>query len=726
MKKIIINSFLLLIFILIVLAVILSTIGIETNKLNDLIINKVNNTKKNINLSLNSIKFKLDPKELSLFIETQNPKINYNDVLIPAKNVKVYIDFLSLLKSDPKIKKTNLILEELDISQLNKLSIIIKPSNFKSLLNNKIKEGKLISEIQIFLNEQGLLENFIAKGKVKDLKIELLNNLSLSKTNLSFFADKKDILIKNIEGNLENIKISDGDIKLNLDEGIKLNSNFNSEINLNKKSFVKYNKFLNKFKFINNVDNIYGNLNNNFFIFFDKTYKVKDFNYGVSGKINNSKLKLTNPIKNSFLNEQIDEIFLKDISIKSDFTPNKTILDAIGKYSIDNSEFLKLELKNQTENDLFDMELEFDFKNTFALDLINYKKNKDSIANISLDLKKKNENIEIKNLNYFENDNSIKVSNLKIKQNNLISFKRISIKTSNNDFSIQQDKKIYIKGTKFDASNLVKFFSGSKNENRFKNINSEIEIDFKNIKIPLSEKLYDFKLIGLIEKGKFLKISSKGDFGGNNFLDISLKKNKNNNKKYLEIYSDLTRPLLTEYSFFKGLSGGKLLFASIIDDSKSNSKLKIENFKVINAPGVIKLLSLADLGGLADLAEGDGLSFDVLEIDMEKNKNFLKINEILALGPSMSVLMEGYQEENGLTSLRGTLVPAKTLNKIISKIPVIGSIVIPKEIGEGLFGISFKMKGTKGKIKTTINPIRTLTPRFIQKIIDRDKNKKIN
>ena len=157
---------------------------------------------------------------------------------------------------------------------------------------------------------------------------------------------------------------------------------------------------------------------------------------------------------------------------------------------------------------------------------------------------------------------------------------------------------------------------------------------------------------------------------------------------------------------------------------KSNSKLKIENFKIVNAPGVIKLLSLADLGGLADLAEGEGLSFDVLEIDMEKNKDFLKINEIIALGPSMSVLMEGYQDENGLTSLRGTLVPAKTLNKMISKIPVIGNIVIPKEIGEGLFGISFKMKGPKGKIKTTINPIRTLTPRFIQKIIDKNKDVK--
>ena len=199
-----------------------------------------------------------------------------------------------------------------------------------------------------------------------------------------------------------------------------------------------------------------------------------------------------------------------------------------------------------------------------------------------------------------------------------------------------------------------------------------------------------------------------------------MKKDNKTNKKYLEIYSDLTQPLLTELSFFKGLSGGKLNFTSIIDDAKSTSNLKIENFKVISAPGLIKLLSLTDLSGLEDLAKGDGLSFDLLEINMEKNKDFLKLNEILALGPSMSVLMEGYQSKD-LTSLRGTLVPAKTLNTIISKIPVIGKIVIPKEVGEGLFGISFKMKGPKGNIKTTINPIRTLTPRFIQKIIDRNK-----
>ena len=94
-----------------------------------------------------------------------------------------------------------------------------------------------------------------------------------------------------------------------------------------------------------------------------------------------------------------------------------------------------------------------------------------------------------------------------------------------------------------------------KEKNNFKNINNTIEIEFNTIKVPLSEKLQNFKLIGEIKNGQFIKISSKGDFGGNNFLDISMKKDKNSEKKYLEIYSDLTRPLLAEYSFLAASQG---------------------------------------------------------------------------------------------------------------------------------------------------------------------------
>ena len=720
MKKILINLILLSIILIITLIIILATIGIETNKFNKLISDKVSQ-KKNIYLDLETIKFKINPKELSLFLETQNPEISYRDISLPARSIKVYIDFLSLLTSDPKIKKINLILQEMDITQLNKLSILIKPSNFKSLLNNKIKEGKLVSDIEIFLSKQGKFKNFIARGTVKGLKAELFSDLNLTEVNLGFFADKNDILIKNIFGNFKDIKISDGDIKLNIENGIKIYSNFNSKFNLNEKIFSNYSKFFNKYEFANKIKSLKADLINNLYIDLDSTYKVKDYKYNVSGKIEKASFELSNPIQNSFIRENIKAIYLSDLQINTIFDKKEIILKGEGKYSFNDLDFLKINIENNFSNNLTNLKLNFDYGNSFAINLINYKKIDKSIANVFLDLEKKKDNIKINKLNFKEGKNIIKINNLLIKKNKFLSLKKIEVVTKNNDFSIQNNKKILIKGNKFDATNLVKFLNNKNSENKFHEINSNIEIDFKNIKVPMSEKIQNFKLIGEIKRGQFIKISSKGDFGRNNYLDISMKKDKDNNKKYFEIYSDLTQPLLSEYSFFKGLSGGKLLYTSIIDDTKSNSKLKIENFKVVNAPGLIKLLSLADLGGLVDLAKGDGLSFDVLEIDMEKNKNFLELKEILALGPSMSVLMEGYQEENGLTSLRGTLVPAKTFNKMISKIPVVGKIVIPKEIGEGLFGVSFKMKGQMGKIKTTINPIRTLTPRFLQKIIDRSK-----
>ena len=723
MKKIFTNLFLIIFFLIISLIVILITIGIETNKFNKFISNKASFTK-NASLELETVKFKLNPKELSLFLETENPKLTYKKVLVPLRNIKVYIDFISLLKTDPKIKKISLVLEELDITQLNKLSVMIKPSNFKSLLNNKIQKGNLISEIEIFLNDEGNLKDFIAKGNVTGLEAEIIKDFNFSKLNLSFFADKNDVLIKNIYGNLEDLNILDGDVKLNLENGIKIKSNFNSKFNLDEKLLNKYDKIIDEYKLDFAIKSLKADLNNIISIDLDRTYKIKDFNYTASGIIEKGNIELSTPIVNDLIAKEIKEIYLSDFEIKTNFKPNESEFLGEGEYSFNNLKFFKINLENNFKKEKLNLKLNLDFANKIKLDLINYEKSNNSTANLSLNLEKKENKLQINKLNFKEGNNFIKVHGLVINEEKFSSFKEIEIMTENNDFFIKSGKKIEIKGNKFDATNLAKSFQTNKKENKFKDINNKIEIDFRNIKIPLSENLENFKLLGEIKNGKFIKISSKGDFGGNNFLDISMKKDNKSEKKYLEIYSDLTRPLLTEYTFFKGLSGGKLLFTSIIDGTKSNSKLKIENFKVINAPGVIKLLSLADLGGLADLAEGEGLSFDVLEIDMEKNNGFLKLNEILALGPSMSVLMEGYQETSGLTSLKGTLVPAKTLNKIISKIPVIGSIVIPKEVGEGLFGISFKMKGPKGKIKTTINPIKTLTPRFIQKIIERDKKTK--
>ena len=94
------------------------TIGIETKRFNNLIVDKILITYENLFIDLNSIKFKLDLSETSLFLEADKPILNYRKTSVPVKNIKVYVDFLSLIKTKPSIKKINLILEQLNMNEL--------------------------------------------------------------------------------------------------------------------------------------------------------------------------------------------------------------------------------------------------------------------------------------------------------------------------------------------------------------------------------------------------------------------------------------------------------------------------------------------------------------------------------------------------------------------------------------------------------------------------------
>ena len=134
-----------------------------------------------------------------------------------------------------------------------------------------------------------------------------------------------------------------------------------------------------------------------------------------------------------------------------------------------------------------------------------------------------------------------------------------------------------------------------------------------------------------------------------------------------------------------------------------------------------KLLSLASLQGIADLLTGEGIRFSDFEMKFTNNDKLMTINELYAIGPSISILMEGYVQSDELISLRGTLVPASTINRTIASIPVIGNLLIGKKVGEGVFGVSFKIKGSPNNLETTVNPVKTLTPRFITRTLEKIK-----
>ena len=70
----------------------------------------------------------------------------------------------------------------------------------------------------------------------------------------------------------------------------------------------------------------------------------------------------------------------------------------------------------------------------------------------------------------------------------------------------------------------------------------------------------------------------------------------------------------------------------------------------------------------------------------------MKIQELYAIGPAISILLEGYIEEDKLISLRGTLVPATTINRSIASIPLLGDLLIGKKWAMVFLGSALKLK----------------------------------
>ena len=250
-----------------------------------------------------------------------------------------------MIKTSPKINKVSLVLSELDIDELKKLSVIIKPSNFRSLINNNIKEGKIFSELNIFFDGNNSLQNFIAKGSVTNFQMKITDEILLQNSNFDFFSDKSDILIKNIFGEIDNVKIKEGDLKMNLGQEISLNSNFLTKINFQNKIEKNYIKLIQKFKFLTDLQILDADLSNSLFVVFDETYKVKDYFFKSKGKINKANLNFEKPIKNYFFKEGINELALLETDIDFGFKPFSSKLEFSGKHSINNKKISKSQIK---------------------------------------------------------------------------------------------------------------------------------------------------------------------------------------------------------------------------------------------------------------------------------------------------------------------------------------------------------------------------------------------
>ena len=723
-----------LFLICVLLAIFLSQVGLETKRFNPLIIKQVKKYNEDLNLDIKKVKIYLSVSNLTnpkIKISTKDPTLILGKNKIELKSIDTKINILSYFKDSFVIEEFEISTKDNKIGDLISVAALEQPSFI--IYNIFVKDGYATINSSLKFDENGKISDYKFEGQIKEVKIKYNEKYSFGNINFDFTYQQNEISIRNANFSYKKIKLlsdkiiiaqgSDGKKKVTGDIGTKKNT-------INLKLFKDI--FENDLNFINDQEITFKTKNKFSFTLHKK--KIKELKY--SSKIDLNSVILnpeTNLLKNYFSNYN-NSVSLKNNSITLKYE-NKN-LNIVGKseYSFDKS-YDKIEYKINKKNDSYNFLTLINFNNNpIKIKFINYIKEKNKKSNLKIKGSYNKNKVKFNEIIYREDQNFFEVrdlnfnNNFKILDLNYIKVDYLNENNKKNEFTIKKDSNYYnLTGTSFDSYNLINDMLLSDSDKGFIdnfNLKDETVLNINLNKVFLYEENFSNNLFGTLtirnNKVHNLTLSSEFENDGKFKLDVKTSKNK---QKITSFYSDNAEPFVKHFKFIKGFKGGKIDFYSVKENSVSNSTLNIFDFKVKEMPALTKLLSLASLQGIADIMTGEGIRFNDFEMNFNNKNKLMTIDEIYAIGPAISILMNGYKESDKLISLRGTLVPATTLNKVIGSLPFIGNILVGKKVGEGVFGVSFKIKGPPKNLKTTVNPIKTLTPRFITRTIEKAKKK---
>ena len=798
MKKNFIKYILLILGILILVVIYLSIFGIETDKFNNQIIDKIKQTNTKLDIKLKKIKLTLDPFNFKINAKSIGSKIVYQKKLLELEYIKTQISLNSIVKNKFVSSNLQISTKSILLRDLVTFSRVVTNRTELFLLERMIDEGYVILDISLNFDENGEMKNdYEIKGILKDTSINFLKNYNFEKINLLLSVknnifDFKEIKFKTngIDFYSENLKIIKNKKDFNFvgviennDSTLDNNLNYLTKFNLESINFDSKNDFSfkidDKFKFKDLIVNseiiidefeykkpdflseYFPEVEN---VIYLKNHKIKAIykkdNYSVKGQgkvklqkefddieyiFNSNKkdyeliLKIALSELNVKKKEFLENFFplsnknlvLKDNQVEISYNKDDLLIKGLGKIQLE-KEFDEIKFSILKKDNEFKFDTKLGLNETLLkIDYLNFEND------IELDTQlevvgsyKKNKEINLKKISIQNKDTQISLTNLsldeqyKIRKVDNINLDYFDTKDKKNQllFQRKQKNKYDLSGLVFNANSLISNLlknSDDKQSNIFKN-DINLSLNLEEVYIDEESIVKNFQGKILIQNNKVVDANLSALFDDNNKLSFTI--NTSNNEKITTLFSPKAEPLVKRYKFIKGYEEGYLDFYSSKRNNISKSTLKIYDFKLQELPALTKLLTLASLQGIADTLSGEGIRFDEFEMKFKNEGNLMTIDEIYAIGPAISILMNGYVEHDKLISLRGTLVPATTINKTISNIPFLGKILVGDKTGEGVFGVSFKIKGPPKKLETTVNPIKTLTPRFITRTLEKIKN----
>ena len=224
--------------------------------------------------------------------------------------------------------------------------------------------------------------------------------------------------------------------------------------------------------------------------------------------------------------------------------------------------------------------------------------------------------------------------------------------------------------------------------------------------------------LDLVLRGTDLqRVSLQTQLGGDRSLSVTT--NPTPDGKVMSVAFNDLGTMLRLIGVYPNVEGGEgsLVLQTITEQKIDNGLFSLRNFAIVDEDNVAQILGNHQESRQL-IARQNKLQFRGGQVEFIRRKDRVEVTDAILTGDTVGGTARGFiYTDSRQYDLSGTYVPLFGLNNVFQKLPIFGPLLGGRE-GEGLFGVTFAIRGPLDKPDFKVNPVSALVPGAFRRIFE--------
>jgi len=232
------------------------------------------------------------------------------------------------------------------------------------------------------------------------------------------------------------------------------------------------------------------------------------------------------------------------------------------------------------------------------------------------------------------------------------------------------------------------------------------------------------------DSGRLTKLSVNGQLEGESPMAVRLRETPGE-PRYLLAEATDAGAAFRLVGLYSRMAGGEMSLRVNLDglgDAERTGTLYAWDFNVLGDEVVDQVL----FGSEDSIGRPTGrqqetrrrrtrIAFNMMRVPFSVGNGQFIMRDAIINGPTLGATMRGRMDlKRDQLDLSGTYVPLYGLNAAIGAVPILGDLLTGRS-GEGIFGMTFAVRGAMDNPNVLVNPVSAVAPGFLRQIFEFDQ-----